>query len=168
MRKKKETLHWLWLHYDDIPLWMSFLGLFFVILFQLVDRIFFDSGVMITEELSRFLFMWSCFLGLPVILKNNQELRLTMLIDKLGKKGRTVYEIIVMIGTIVLFLFLAYWGKKVMGFQAKNIMPAMRFSMKYQYLAYVVAMYAGVIRAVEKLVRLCLRLHVGTSKEVSV
>lgn len=151
MKLKKAGL-WLWRHFDDALTFILFLGLFFTVLFQLIMREVFSGGFVWTEELSRLFLMYACFASLPRILKKRKELKLTMFVDMLDEKKKEVFDIIVQVISIAVFAFLTYWGIKTMRFQAGNIMPAMRFSMAWMYLAFPLSMLGGIIRAIEKIV----------------
>ena len=48
----------------------------------------FNSGITLSEELSRWLFVWMTFMGAVVALKNHGHLGTDMLVGKLGPLGR--------------------------------------------------------------------------------
>lgn len=148
----KKVLALIWKHFDDALTITCFLGLFLIVLFQLVLRSIFNTGFVWTEELSRLFLMYACFASLPRILKIGKELRLTLLTDKLSPKNQKIFDIVVQSISIVAFVYLAYLGVMTMEFQASNIMPAMRFSMKWMYIAFPLSMVGGIIRAVERIV----------------
>jgi TRAP-type C4-dicarboxylate transport system permease small subunit len=53
-------------------------------------RYAFNSGFTVSEELSRWLFVWLTFLGAVVALRSNGHLGTDMLVGKLGPKGRRI------------------------------------------------------------------------------
>lgn len=53
-------------------------------------RYAFNSGFTLSEELSRWLFVWLTFLGAVVALRSNAHLGTDMLVGKLGPKGKRV------------------------------------------------------------------------------
>ena len=53
-------------------------------------RYAFDSGLILSEELSRWLFVWLTFLGAVVALRDNGHLGTDMLVGKLGPAGKKV------------------------------------------------------------------------------
>lgn len=148
----KKALLWLWNHFDDALTFIMFLGLFFTVLLQLVMRATPKGGFVWTEELSRLFLMYACFASLPRVLKKREELKLTMFVDRLNHKQKQIFDIVVQIISIAAFLFLIYWGLKTVEFQAGNIMPAMRFSMAWMYIAFPISMAGGAIRAVQMIV----------------
>lgn len=53
-------------------------------------RYAFNSGFTVSEELSRWLFVWMTFLGAVVALRDNGHLGTDMLVCKLGPKGKKI------------------------------------------------------------------------------
>lgn len=53
-------------------------------------RYAFNSGFSVSEELSRWLFVWLTFLGAIVALRDNGHLGTDMLVGRLGPKGRKI------------------------------------------------------------------------------
>ena len=57
---------------------------------NVVMRYAFNSGFTISEELSRWLFVWLTFLGAVVALRDNGHLGTDMLVGKLGPQGKRI------------------------------------------------------------------------------
>lgn len=57
---------------------------------NVVLRYAFSSGITVSEELSRWLFVWMCFLGAIVALKEHGHLGTDMLVSRFGPLGRRV------------------------------------------------------------------------------
>jgi TRAP-type C4-dicarboxylate transport system permease small subunit len=55
---------------------------------NVVLRYGFDSGITVSEEVSRWLFVWMTFLGAIVALKEHAHLGTDMLVSRLGVRGR--------------------------------------------------------------------------------
>lgn len=55
---------------------------------NVVLRYVFNSGIAVSEELSRWLFVWMTFLGALVALKEHGHLGTDMLISRLGRRGK--------------------------------------------------------------------------------
>lgn len=55
---------------------------------NVVLRYVFDSGITVSEEASRWLFVWMTFLGAVVALKEHGHLGTDMLVSKLGPAGK--------------------------------------------------------------------------------
>jgi TRAP-type C4-dicarboxylate transport system permease small subunit len=57
---------------------------------NVVLRYAFNSGITISEEMSRWLFVWMTFLGAIVALKENGHLGTDMLVSRFGRAGKRV------------------------------------------------------------------------------
>lgn len=57
---------------------------------NVVMRYGFDSGFTMSEELSRWLFVWLTFLGAVIALRENAHLGTDMLVGKLGPTGKRI------------------------------------------------------------------------------
>lgn len=57
---------------------------------NVVMRYAFNSGFTVSEELSRWLFVWLTFLGAVVALRDNAHLGTDMLVGKLGPMGKRI------------------------------------------------------------------------------
>ena len=65
------------------------LALMVVMVFgNVVLRYVFNSGIAVSEELSRWLFVWMTFLGALVALREHGHLGTDMLVGRLGRKGK--------------------------------------------------------------------------------
>lgn len=76
---------------------------------NVILRHFFDSGINISEELSRFMFIWLTFLGATVTMREGGHLGMDMVVRRLSGKARLcamlAAQILVLICCIVLL-----WG----------------------------------------------------------
>ena len=57
---------------------------------NVVLRYAFNDGITVSEEVSRWLFVWLTFLGAIVALKENSHLGTDMLVSRLGRRGKRV------------------------------------------------------------------------------
>lgn len=86
----------------------AMLALMAILVFgNVVLRYAFNSGIMWSEEMSRFLFIWLCFIGAIGALKDNEHLGVDALVKKLsvGKK-RILYTLSNLIVIYLLWLVL--------------------------------------------------------------
>jgi TRAP-type transport system small permease protein len=67
---------------------------------NVVMRYAFDSGITMSEEVSRWLFVWLTFLGAVVALKEHGHLGTDMLIGRLGPAGKKVCLVIAQLAMI--------------------------------------------------------------------
>jgi len=71
---------------------------------NVVMRYAFNSGLTLSEELSRWLFVWLTFLGAVVALRNNAHLGTDMLVGRLGPRGKRLF-----MGLSLLLMIYSVW-----------------------------------------------------------
>lgn len=85
-----------------------FLGAMVILVFgNVVLRYGFNSGIIFSEEASRFLFMWLTLIGAMLALQDGAHLGMTSLVDKLPLKGRRIMRFIsdsLMLGCCILLI----------------------------------------------------------------
>lgn len=71
---------------------------------NVVMRYAFNSGFTISEELSRWLFVWVTFLGAVIAMRDNAHLGTDMLVSRLGPKGKRL-----LMGVSLLLMLFCLW-----------------------------------------------------------
>ncbi len=79
---------------------------------QIFLRFVFNSPLAWTEEVDRYLFVWSVYLGSVVALAKRSHIRVTFLIDLGGPKLEKISEAFDKICCFFSFSFVAYYGYK--------------------------------------------------------
>ena len=67
---------------------------------NVVLRYAFSSGITVSEELSRWLFVWMCFLGAIVAVKEHGHLGTDMLVARLGRGGKRACLLLVQLAML--------------------------------------------------------------------
>jgi TRAP-type transport system small permease protein len=111
---------------------------------NVVMRYVFNSGILISEEMSRYAFIWLTYLGAMIAMREGGHLGVDTLVKKLpllGKKICFVLSESLMLFCNVLFL----WGTfKMHELQVTNISPVAGISMIWIYgIGYVVSVVMG-------------------------
>jgi len=96
----KRTLEYL----AGILLFFMFLTTFF----QVLSRTFQISAVW-SEELARLTYVWMVFLGAAVLIRDNGLIRVTVLVDRVGKRAARALRIVTDL-LVVPFLIIITWG----------------------------------------------------------
>jgi TRAP-type transport system small permease protein len=84
-------------------------GMVVMVFANVMLRWFADSGIQLSEELSRYFFVWLTFIGAVVVMKERAHLGVDALVQKFGSTGR----LICMIVSDLLVLFCCavfFWG----------------------------------------------------------
>lgn len=70
---------------------VALLAVMVVLVFgNVVLRYAFNSGIVFSEEVSRFVFMWLTLIGALVVMKDSAHLGMSSLVDRLGETGQRV------------------------------------------------------------------------------
>lgn len=84
-------------------------GMVIMVFGNVMLRWFANSGILISEEMSRFFFVWLTFIGAVVVARENAHLGVDALVGALGDRGRLVCMIlsdVLVLGCCALF----FWG----------------------------------------------------------
>ena len=90
---------------------ITVLILFFMVIMVFINaclRYFLKTNIMVSEELARFCFIWSCLLGSLVIYKRKGHITITIVSDNLKGKTRVVVNVLARIITTMALIFLCY------------------------------------------------------------
>jgi TRAP-type transport system small permease protein len=113
-------------------------------------RYAFNSGILISEEMSRYAFIWLTYIGAMIAMREGGHLGVDTLVKKLPLLGKKVCFFL----SESLMLFcnaLFFWGTfKMHDLQVTNISPVAGVSMIWIYgLGYVVSMVMGAFNIVQ-------------------
>ena len=115
---------------------IGILGFMVILVFgNVVLRYGFNSGIMFSEEVSRFLFVWMVFLGSVLMLRDNGHLgvhTVTKLLPLAGKKFCKLVSDLTVFGCCVL-LSIGAW--KIIGINMANIAPISGIPLGVVYMA---------------------------------
>ena len=121
---------------------------------NVVLRWVFNSGITVSEEMSRYCFIWLTYIGAMVAMRENGHLGVDTLVRKLSLGGKRFCVLVsesLMLFCNVLF-FIGTW--KMHELQVTNVSPVVGISMIWIYgMGYVVGVVMGVIN-VHQLYRL--------------
>ncbi len=92
-----------------------------------------DSGIDVSEEMSRFFFVWLTFIGAVVVMREHLHLGVDALVGKLGRNGRLGC----MVASDALILFCCavfFWGTwQQAAINASNVSPVTGLSMLWVF-----------------------------------
>ena len=92
-----------------------------------------DSGIDVSEEMSRFFFVWLTFIGAVVVMRDHLHLGVDALVGKLGRKGRL--GCMVVSDALILFCCAVFfWGTwQQAAINASNVAPVTGLSMLWVF-----------------------------------
>ncbi len=128
---------------------VTMLSLMVIMVFgNVVLRYGFNDGIISSEELSRYLFIWITFLGAIVTLRDNAHLGLDSLVRRLGLRGKkTAFALsnLLMLGCCALMFYGTY---KQHGINASTRSPVLEVPMIWVYgVGYVASIAMGLMIA---------------------
>ena len=112
---------------------VSLVMMVFMVFSNVVLRYIFNSGITVSEELSRFCFLWLIFVGSIVAMKERGHLGVDSLIARLPRSGKVVFVLIsnaLMLWVCYLF-FVGSWRQTVVGWG--TLKPATGIPMAFHY-----------------------------------
>lgn len=133
---------------------MCLLAMVIMVFGNVVLRYGFNSGITISEEMSRFVFVWLTFIGAIVAMREGAHLGIDTLVSRLSRTGKKVCLVIsevLMLVCCVLF----FWGTWLQHeVNATNVAPVTGLNMIWVYgIGYVTSTGIGLL-IVHKLWRL--------------
>jgi TRAP-type C4-dicarboxylate transport system permease small subunit len=101
---------------------------------QIICRMYFTALVW-SEELSRYLLVWSTFLGAGCVYKRMGHINVTVVRNLFPPGARKAMQAATHLLCGAFFLLAVYYGITYMGLQTRQLSAAMRIPMPWMYLA---------------------------------
>lgn len=93
-------------------------GIMAILVFgNVVLRYGFNSGIVFSEEVSRFLFMWLTLIGALIVMKDHGHLGMNSLVSRLGERGQRICRFLADSLTLACCLLLVHgtWKQVIIG-----------------------------------------------------
>lgn len=118
---------------------IAVLGLMVVLVFgNVVLRYGFNSGIIFSEEVSRFLFVWMVFLGAVLTLRDNGHLGVHTLTKRLPLAGKKACKFIADVVTLSCCVLISFGAWRVIGLNLANIAPVSGIPLGVVFMALMV------------------------------
>lgn len=156
----KKLVHEIDQHFEE---WLLtfFLGAMAVImLLQVVMRYVFKSALAWPEEVCRYLYIWSCFLGVSYCISQKSELRIDLFEKLFRGKVRFLFQLFLRLICICLYGYLFYTSLSVIShvYETGQLSSAARIPMYLVYLSIPVSMILAVFRSVQSAIKIITQL----------
>jgi TRAP-type C4-dicarboxylate transport system permease small subunit len=152
MPKLLKPLEWI----ENTIAVISMTAVSLIIFGQVVSRYGFNYTPIWSEELSRFLIVWSIFIGVSIGVRNNQHIGVDAIIRFLPHRLKVASEVLLnLIGVIVLAVLIfnsIEFIQHTMEFE--QLSPAMRIPMYIPYIAMPVGLSLSIIHFIHNIVKL--------------
>lgn len=152
MNKLLKPLEWI----ENMLAVVSMTTVSLLIFGQVVSRYGFNYTPIWSEELSRFLVVWSIFIGVAIGVRNNQHIGVDALIRFLPHKLKIASEVLLnLIGVVVIGILIfnsIEFIQHTMEFE--QLSPAMRLPMYIPYIAMPVGLTLSIVHFIHNIVKL--------------
>lgn len=93
----------------EVLLVLLLFGMVVMVFGNVVLRYGFNSGIVVSEELSRYFFVWLTFIGAVVTFRENAHLGVETLVQRFGRGGRLICMVV---SDLIILLCMAvfFWG----------------------------------------------------------
>ncbi|MEM9840773.1 MAG: TRAP transporter small permease [Pseudomonadota bacterium] len=120
---------------------------------QVFNRYVLGSSLVWSEELGRFLFIWSVWIGCSLAMRSDRHLRVTALAEFSGPGIRRALDIFAQIATLVFCGFGVVWGVQMILFLMRTGQqaPALEVPIYWVYLALPLGLALMAIRCLQNL-----------------
>lgn len=144
--------------FEEVLLVLLLISMTLVLGVQIIARYVFQNSLTWSEELVRYLFIWSAFLGVPYCINKGASLKVVQFIDYLPAKLKNIVLMIDRVLMVVFFAAIFVFGLLVVknSFLNGQRSPALGLPMYIVYLSVVVGSGLAIIRVIENIV-LCLK-----------
>lgn len=139
----------------------TFAAMIIVSFLQVVFRYVFHNSLTWSEELARYLFVWSAFLGAAIAYDAARHVEMDLVTSMLKSGMKKIFRVV---SYVIIAIFLFYtirYGFEIVGRTMTQPSPALRVSMGYVYLAIPV----GAVGMALVLINNILQDLTGTRKE---
>ena len=151
-------LHWLDRWAEEFVVSVMLAALVLLLGMEVFSRFLLGKSCSWMEELCRYLFVWSSYIGVAIAVKHKEQLRILMLMDLLKirfpKLVRVLYVISELVFTVFCLLVFYYsigMIENMMRF--KQVSAALEIDVMYAYLIIPISMALTVFRTLQGLLR---------------
>ena len=124
-----------------------------IIVAQVFFRYVLNNSLSWSEELARYLFIWTIYIGISYGVKMDKHVAVDAVYSYMPKGVKKYYAMIAYALFLLFAVAIVYYGVTVVGMQiSSQVSPAMGLPMQYVYVAPVVGMVLTVIRLVQKII----------------
>ncbi len=125
-------------------------GMILTVTLQIVARVFF-TALSWTEELSRYLLVWSSFLGAALAYHRGAHIAVTFLTERLSPVSRSKVKIIAIILSLFFFILGFWYGIEMIKMQVFQVSPSLNLPMKDVYLVIPISFGFMIFFSIENL-----------------
>lgn len=121
-----------------------------LVIANVISRTVFDRSLAFAEELSQFLIILVCFIGLSYGASQGRHIRMTALYDQFGRRGQKILMLVISAVTAALMFLLAWYSVHYirMVYELHTVSPVLRVPLYLVYLSVPIGLVLGGIQYV--------------------
>jgi len=135
-----------------------------LVIVQIISRFVVDVPIHWTEELARYLMIYTVFFGAALALRHHKLIAVEVIAENIKPKARKILKIAVMLITIVFMLILTVKGFEMMPIVGKQTSSAMGMPMSMAYMAIPVGAMLMIMNAIAVILEFLTNEHVETNE----
>lgn len=147
-----KVVKWLDQHFEEVLLAIGLVVIVVVLTLQIIFRKVMGSSLAWSEELCRYIFMWSGMLTLSYTLHNGSAVKTELVINMFPKKVQRFTNIIIQIFMLLLFLLMTKVSAEVVP-TITQMGTAIPVSREWIFLSMPVGFLLAVIRTIQNIVK---------------
>lgn len=138
--------------FEEKVILVLFISLTVLSIVQVIMRYIIGQSLGWSEEAMRYIYVWMCLLGISAAVKNNNHIKIVMLVNLLPEKVRKWIDLAGdLLFTLVSLIFILYGVRMVLGFwEFPQKSPAMEIPLAYIYAALPLGFFLTCLRMLQK------------------
>lgn len=147
----RNVLKWLDKHFEEVILVFATMVMILLIFLQVIMRYLFNSSLAWSEELARYVFVWQVWMAVPYAVIKGRHIRLEVLVDHVGSRGRFVLDMIFFLVSAAFFVVMGIYAVGMVQnvFSMHQTTPALQIPKWLCYLAVPCGCLMGAVRFLE-------------------
>ena len=138
-----------------------------IVMLQIIFRFVIFVPLPWSEELARYLMIWTGMVGSFVALREGRHIGVTMVVDRLPPRAATWVSVFVQAATILFLVILAQQGLALTLVNLSQLSPAMRIPMFYPYLAVPVGAALMIVELTAGILQIIYLQEPGARRKIS-
>jgi TRAP-type C4-dicarboxylate transport system permease small subunit len=139
---------------DEVVQRIAFVCLVIMIIattLQIVFRVFFDALAW-SEEVSRYMLVWSTFLGATLAYKRSMHISVTFVRESFPPRVRKVLRLLAIVSALVFFAVAFDYALEYMSRQWRQVSAALRVPMPVVYIVMPISLFVMILHGLDALV----------------
>lgn len=159
-----KKLRWVWDNFEEILLVLIIVVITLASGLQVVCRYLFNSSLTWSEELSRYLFVWTGFLTLSLSIKAHSIISIDAFVLWMPKRIRAGLNVLVYIFCAAVFAVLSVNAYHMVTSSTGQVSPAMGLPLAIVYIGPLLGLVLSIIRSFGRVAREC-KVVIGKEAE---